>query len=66
MRYWRTGNEQRRNEVFPTVLWLVTNKRRADVLRAALADHEAGPLSEVVTTEDLPSYITNTRREGQP
>lgn len=66
VRYWRTGNEQRRNEVFPTVLWLVTNKRRAEVLRAVLADHEAGPLSEVVTAEDLPSYITNTRREGQP
>jgi hypothetical protein len=66
VRYWRTGNEQRRNEVFPAVLWLVTNIRRAEVLRAVLADHEAGPLSEVVTAEDLPPYITNNRREGQP
>jgi len=66
VRYWRTGSEQRRNEVFPTVLWLVTNERRAEVLRAVLADHDARGLSEVHTIEGLPSFITNTRREGQP
>lgn len=65
VRYWRTGAEQRTNEVFPTVLWLANTGRRAEVLRAVLAEQEA-PLWEVLTMGELPEFITNTRKEGQP
>ena len=65
VRYWRTGTEQRTNEVFPTVLWLVTTNRRAEVLRTVLAEQEVA-LWEVLTMGELPEFITNTRKEGQP
>ena len=65
VRYWRTGTEQRVNEVFPTVLWLVTTNRRAEVLRAVLADQDAA-LWEVRTMGELPVFINNTRKEGKP
>lgn len=65
VRYWRSGTEQRTNEVFPTVLWLVPTDRRAEVLQAVLAEQEAA-LWEVRTMDELPAFITNTRKEGQP
>jgi hypothetical protein len=67
VRYWRTGDEQRLHDVFPTVLWLAPTERRAQVLRTVLEGHEAAPLSCVITDDDLTNFITNpTREEGHP
>jgi hypothetical protein len=67
VRYWRSGEEQRRNEVFPTVLWLASTAKRADVLRRVLAHHEAAALCTVLTDSELTDFITNpTREEGHP
>ena len=67
VRYWRTGEEQRRNDVFPTVLWLASTTRRAEVLRTVLEGHEAAALCTVISDQQLADFITNTtREEGHP
>ena len=37
-RYWRSGNEQASRDLFPAVVWIVPNERRAATLRAAIRD----------------------------
>lgn len=67
LRYWRSGQEQRTHDVYPTVLWVTPTQKRADVLRRVLAEHEAGPLCAVITDHEITTFITNTsREEGTP
>ncbi len=66
VRYWRTGTEQRVEDVFPTVLWLTPTAQRAAVIRRALDGHESAPLSTVITSDAFADFITNTREEGHP
>jgi hypothetical protein len=35
--YWQSGTEQARHDVFPRVLWLVQDQRRANHLAAVIA-----------------------------
>jgi hypothetical protein len=53
VRYWRTGQEQARSEVFPQVLWIVPNKPRHAVLVDVVGSlpAEAWPLFRVATEE---------------
>ncbi|MCP3880852.1 MAG: hypothetical protein GY701_21025 [Sulfitobacter sp.] len=62
-RYWRTGEEQRRNEVFPTVLWVAPTEQRARVLCTVLEGHAAAALCVVISDGELADFITNTTRE---
>jgi hypothetical protein len=70
VRYRRTGQEQQRHGVFPSVLWITPSAKRADVLRAVLGQHEAAALCTVITDDELPGFITNTlntaRKEEHP
>ncbi len=52
--YLRTGKEQHGSGVFPPVLWVVPDKRRATVLRELIArlPEPAGQLFNVATTDD--------------
>lgn len=49
--YWQSGTEQARHEVFPRVLWLVQDQRRAEVLRSVMRRQpgEASGLFDVAT-----------------
>ena len=52
-RYWRTGIEQARTDLFPAVVWVVPSARRADRIRAAIRSESAltAELFHVVTAE---------------
>ncbi len=75
VRYWRTGVEQDALGVFPSVVWVTPNERRAAVVAGALDLLDEGrQLFEVITDDDLPGFITSneeneindTTRGGDP
>ncbi|MDZ7733880.1 MAG: replication-relaxation family protein [Acidimicrobiia bacterium] len=63
--YWNTGDEQRQsNGVFPSVIWIAQDTRRAGVIQRLVDDiPEAGEICVSVTADQLASYITNAPRE---
>ncbi len=67
VRYWRTGTEQSAHQVFPLVVWVAPNARRAAVIRQAVANTntDGTELFEVITSDDLAAFITNQPREEQ-
>lgn len=51
--YYKSGNEQRRNQVFPRVLWITPGDKRAERLRTAIAaDRRLTPALFQVTTNE--------------
>jgi hypothetical protein len=53
--YWQSGTEQARGGVFPRVLWLAPDERRADVLRGVVTRQpgEAAGLFDVATFDAM-------------
>lgn len=69
IRYWRTGDEQRHDDVFPAVVWVTPNERRTELLRGVIGelDSAAHALFVVITQGELGTFITNaTREEAHP
>lgn len=61
LRYWRAGLEQQRHGVFPRVVWLVPDQRRADKVIGAikhLSRHGAEGLFTVTTAEHGPELLS--------
>lgn len=62
--YWRTGSEQDANGVFPSVVWVTPNQRRAAVVSEALDGLDDGrELFQVVTDETLLAFVTSAGSE---
>jgi hypothetical protein len=57
--YWQSGAEQARVGVFPRVLWLVPDERRADVLRGVVRRQpgEAAGLFDVALADDVVARV---------
>lgn len=61
LRYWRAGLEQQRHGVFPRVIWLVPDQRRADKIISAikrLSRHGTESLFTVTTAEHGPDLLS--------
>ena len=58
-RYWRSGNEQAARGVFPSVLWIVPDEKRAENFRTAIRGHPtlAADLFQVTTPADAVTAI---------
>lgn len=64
VRYWRTGLEQDGTGVFPSVVWVTPNPRRAAVVSGALDRlDDARELFEVVTDDDIPAFVTSAESD---
>lgn len=50
--YWQSGREQEASGVFPFVLWLVTDKRRAAVIQSVIDRQTNSPHVHRVATQD--------------
>jgi len=63
-RYWRTGTEQRRHDVFPRTLWIAPDRHRAafitDVIDASPVEPQ---LFSVTTTEHAIPVIIDAMKE---
>ena len=62
--YFRTGIEQAARGVFPRVLWIVPDPRRAEAVRETLAQlpTDAHRLFAVATTAEVPALLTSEAR----
>lgn len=65
IQYFNTGIEQRENEIFPLVIWIVPDeKRKLAILNRIKEDLNAyWELFTVVTLEELPDFIQGGRDE---
>ena len=65
IQYFNTGIEQRENEIFPLVIWVVPDeKRKLAILNRIKEDLNAyWELFTVVTLEELPDFIQGGRDE---
>lgn len=65
--YWRTGIEQQRHGVFPSVLWLANDERGAIRIAEAIRrlPQDAQHLFEVVLLGDATANLTTTARGGR-
>lgn len=69
-RYWKTGLEQAKRELFPAVIWIAPTAARADKLRTAIRGHPTltAGLFHVTTSERAmaiiaPQHETDNRKE---
>lgn len=64
--YWRSGQEQAANGVFPKVLWLTTNQARSRQIHKALSrlPAEAQPLFEVALIAEALTILTTTKSDA--
>ena len=67
--YYRSGQEQKKCDIFPRVIWIVPNSKRQDVLRKHIQDNlppRAVKLFSIILMEELMSLITGEIYEEKP
>ena len=59
-RYYLTGNEQRKNGIFPRVAWVVPDEKRRDALKRHIGEHLSGyaALFAVVTFDGFGALVS--------
>lgn len=65
--YWRSGSEQAKHDVFPSVVWLASNARGADRIAGVLhrLPRDAQHLFEVALLADAVPVLTMTAQGGR-
>jgi hypothetical protein len=65
--YWRSGIEQQRHGVFPSVLWLANSERGANRIAEAIGrlPHDVQHLFELALLGDAVATLTTTARGGR-